>query len=322
MCAQKLQPLAPPVAPELYRAEVEKLQDKILFESGDCRMYLVKASEAPNLLKELYRLREETFRAVGEGTGLPLDTDEYDNFYRHMILWNVPNGEIVGAYRLGFGPELLREHGGIAGFYTSTLFAYKPAVEPLLAKSMELGRSFVVSKYQREIFPLKFLLAGLAASTLRCPEIEYFMGPVSMSDSMPTYYQTLAVHFLMRDFAFPNAEEIVLPTTPFVPDPACKNPDEILAGVPAGDIDAFDHELYRLSDNQYRLPVLFRKYFSCSARVTCFNVDPLFSNSLDGLIFLRHSDYPQKTLNSLMRCVRPEDRDEIWKHFYGVPYGE
>lgn len=322
MCPQHLQPLASPVAPELYRSEVEKLGERILFESGDCRMYLIKEADAPSLSRELYRLREETFRAVGEGTGLPLDTDPFDRYYWHMILWNVPNGEIVGAYRLGFGREILEEHGGISGFYTSTLFNYKPAVVPYLAKSIELGRSFVVSKYQREIFPLKMLLAGLAASVVLCPEAEYYMGPVSMSDAIPSYYQSLAVYYLERDFAFPNAKDIVSPTTPFVPDPDCKNPEELLAGVPVGDIDAFDHELYRLSENQYRLPVLFRKYFSCSARVTCFNVDPLFCNSLDGLIFLRHSEYPQKTLNSLLRCVTPEVRNQVWKHFYGVPFSE
>lgn len=322
MCPQALQPLAEPVAPELYRAEVEKLQENILFESGDCRMYLIREADAPVLTRELYRLREETFRAVGEGTGLPIDTDPYDKYYRHMILWHVPNGEIVGAYRLGFGKEILEEHGGVSGFYTSTLFAYKAAVEPLLAKSMELGRSFVVAKYQREIFPLKMLLAGLAASTLKWPEVEYYMGPVSMSDAVPSYFQTLAVYYLMRDFSYPNAQELVQPTTPFVPDPACKDPEKILADVPAHDIDAFDHELYRLSDNQYRLPVLFRKYFSCSARVTCFNVDPLFSNSLDGLIFLRHREYPANTLRSLLRCLSPEDKPAVWAHFCDTPYSE
>ena len=321
MTESHLQPLAAPVSPELYRAEIERAGDKTLFCSGDYRVYLLRVQDAPNLMQELFRLREETFRAVGEGTGLPLDTDPYDQYYRQMVLWNVPNGEIAGAYRLGFGPEIMRERG-IGGFYTSTLFAYKPAVAPLLEKSIELGRSFVTLKYQREIFSLKMLLAGLSASVLQCPEAEYFMGPVSMSDTMPHYYQTLAVHFLLRDFSFPDAEKIVAPTTPFRPDPSCKNPDEILKDVPAGDIDAFDHKLHALSEGQYRLPVLFRKYFSCSARVTCFNVDPLFSNSLDGLIFLRQSDYPQNTLNSLLRCVSPEVREQVWEHFYNVKFSE
>lgn len=317
----KLQPIAAPVSPELYRAELQALSSRVLFECSDCRMYLLRAHEAPNLMQELYRLREETFRAVGEGTGLPLDTDDFDAYYRHMILWNIPNGEIVGAYRLGFGPEIMREMG-IDGFYTASLFKYTPKIAPLLAKSIELGRSFVVGKYQREIFPLKMLLAGLAASVLNCPEAQYYMGPVSMSDAVPDYYKTLAVHFLRRDFSFPGAQELVGSTHPFVPDPSCTDPESLLQEVPAGNIDAFDHRLAALSEGKYRLPVLFRKYFSCSARVACFNVDPLFCNSLDALIFLKHCEYPQNTLRSLMRCVTPEVRNEVWKHFYGVPFSE
>ena len=317
----ELQPIATPVAPELYRAELEALSSHVLFEHGDCRMYLIEAHQAPNLMQELYRLREETFRAVGEGTGLPLDTDDYDAYYRHMILWNVPAGEIVGAYRLGFGAQIMKEKG-IDGFYTASLFSYSPSIAPLLEQSMELGRSFVVSKYQREIFPLKMLLAGLAASVLYCPQARYYMGPVSMSDAIPDYYKTLAVHFLRRDFSFPGAEQLVSSTHPFVPDPSCSAPEALLEDIPAGNIDAFDHRLAALSEGQHRLPVLFRKYFSCSAKVACFNVDPLFCNSLDALIFLKHSEYPQNTLRSLMRCVTPEVRNQVWLHFYGIPFSE
>lgn len=316
-----LQPLAAPVNPQLYRDEIAGLKDHMLFACGDYEVYLLRSQDAPHLMQELYRLREETFRAVGEGTGLPYDTDEFDTYYRQMILWNVPNGEITGAYRLGFGPEIIREKG-IDGFYTATLFNYSKEIAPLLGKCIELGRSFIAIKYQKEIFGLKFLLAGLSMSTLHCPEAEYFMGPVSMSDAVPTYYQTLAVYFLERDFAFPNASRLVSNTHPFVPDPECKNPEELLKDVPAGDIDAFDHRLAALSDGKYRLPVLFRKYFSCHAKLACFNVDPLFCNSLDGLIFLKHSEYPENTLRSLMRCATPEVRDAVWQHFCGKPYTE
>ncbi len=321
MTDHNLQALASPVKPELYRAEIAALKAHMLFASGDYEVYLLRSQEAPNLMRELYRLREETFRAIGEGTGLPLDTDEYDTYYRQMILWNVPNGEITGAYRLGFGPEIMREKG-IDGFYTASLFKYSPEIAPLLSKCVELGRSFIAIKYQKEILGLKFLLAGLSISTIFCPEAEYFMGPVSMSDNVPTYYQTLAVHFLERDFAFPGADKLVSNTHPFVPDPTCTHPDEILADVPKGDIDAFDHKISALSDGKYRLPVLFRKYFCCQARVACFNVDPLFCNSLDGLIFLKHSDYPENTLRSLLRCATPEIREKVWEHFYRVKFSE
>lgn len=301
--------------------EIGNLQDKILFTNGDYRLYLLSSQDAPSLMQELYRLREVTFRAIGEGTGMELDTDEYDAYYRQMVLWNIPEGEIAGAYRLGFGPEIIRERG-IGGFYTASLFKYSPGIAPLLGQSIELGRSFIVAKYQREVLPLKMLLAGLAVSTQLCPGAHYYMGPVSMSAAIPTFYQTLAVHFLKRDFAFPDAHTLVSCTHPFQPDPACTNADELLRDVPVGDIDAFDHRLSALSEGKYRLPVLFRKYFSCHARVAAFNVDPLFSNCVDGLIFLKHSDYPRNTLRSLLRGVEPGLRDAVWMHFYGEPFKE
>lgn len=316
------QAILPPVPAERIRADIQRVKDRLLFASGDYEVYLLRSTEAPSLMQELYRLREETFRAIGEGTGLPQDTDSYDAYYRQMILWNVPNGEIAGAYRLGFGSEILREQGGIDGFYTASLFRYSPEIEPLLGQCIELGRSFLVAKYQREIFTLKLLLAGLAVSSLYCPGGLYYMGPVSMSASIPSYYQTLAVHFLRRDFAFPNADQLVACTHPFVEDPQCQNPDQLLQDVPAGDIDAFDHRMAALSEGQYRLPVLFRKYFSCHAKVACFNVDPLFSNCVDGLIFLKLADYPMNTLRSLLRSVDPDLRNRVWLHFYGVPFTE
>ena len=316
-----LQPLAAPVSPELYRGEINNLKDHLLLAGGDYEVYLLRSSEAPNLMQELYRLREETFRAVGEGTGLPLDTDAFDGYYRQMILWNVPNQEICGAYRLGFGPEIIKEKG-IEGFYTSTLFRYAPVIAPLLGQCIELGRSFIVGKYQREVLALKFLLSGLAISTTRCPGANYFMGPVSMSADIPHYYQTLAVRYLERDFSLPDADKLVGCTNGFVPDPACAHADELLKDLPVGDIDAFDHWLAALSEGKYRLPVLFRKYFSCHAKVACFNVDPLFCNSLDGLIFLKHADYPENTLRSLLRAATPEVREAVWQHFCGKPFSE
>ena len=215
----------------IIRQEIAALQDHVLLAGGDFQVFLLQSQEAPTLLRELYRLREVTFSAIGEGTGKELDTDEFDAYYRHMILWNVPNGEIAGAYRLGFGPEIMREKG-IPGFYTASLVHYSPEMAPLLAQSMELGRSFIVAKYQREVLCLKFLLAGLAVSTLHCPRAKYFVGPVSMSAAIPSFYQTLAVYFLKRDFAFPDGEKLVQCPHPFVPDPACANAEELLKDVP------------------------------------------------------------------------------------------
>ena len=312
-----LAPVAEPVPADEVRAEMAKLDRFLLFENGDYRAYLIPTGEAPVVMRELYRLREETFRAIGEGTGLALDTDEYDAYYKQMILWHVPNQEIVGAYRLGFGPEIMEAHGGLRGFYSDTLVKYGDKAEALLARSMELGRSFVVQKYQREVQSLRLLLTGLAVSVLQRPELEYYSGPVSISNDIPHFYKSLIVDYVRKNYPMPDAERIATPSHPFVPDYLSVNPDDL--NVASGNIDALDRTLTALSDGKYRLPVLVRKYFSCGAKLVCFNVDPLFCDSLDGLIFLKYSDFPKNTTRAVLRGLPEELQDAVWERFYGEP---
>ena len=312
-----LAPLVEPVPIDRIRTELDALGDRMLFETGDYRAYLLKAADAPETMRELYRLREETFRAVGEGTGLSLDTDAYDAYYRQMVLWNVPNGEIVGAYRLGVGPEIMESYGGVTGFYSSTLIRYGEKALTFLAKSMELGRSFIVAKYQREVHTLRLLLAGLAVSTLKYPELEYYSGLVSITNDLPDFYKGLIARYLEKCYPFPDAEEVAKPTTPFKPDCLSVNPDDLLQVIPDRKIDLLDRFIGTLSDGKYRLPVLVRKYFSCNARLVCFNVDPDFGHCVDGLIFLRFSDYPQNTTRSILRGLPEDLQDAVWMRFYG-----
>ena len=312
-------PLADPIPPEIIREEMAALPaDRILFEDGDYRVCLLRMDDAPHLMYELFRLREEVFRSVGEGTGRPIDTDVYDHDYYHLILWNVPNGEIAGSYRLGSCKEMMAAHGGIQGLYTASLYRYSEEAAPLLSRCMELGRAFVACKYQREIHPLRLLLAGLSVSTLRFPEAEYCLGPVSISNDYPHFYKSLAVRFLQREFPLEGAERYVSAPHPFVPDFLSVCPDDLMQLVPSGDMDRFDRLMSALSDGQYRLPVLVRKYFSCSACLLCFNIDPDFKDSLDGLILLRMSEFPPLTLRSILRGVPAEVRDEVFLHFYGT----
>lgn len=310
-------PLAEPVPADRIREEMDGLDERMLFEIGDYRAYLLQAGDAPETMRELYRLREETFRAVGEGTGQPLDTDIYDAYYRQMVLWHVPNQEIVGAYRLGFGPEIMESHGGVTGFYSAALVRYGEKAAPLLAKSMELGRSFITGRYQREIHPLRLLLAGLAVAVLKCPDLTYYSGLVSISDDIPDFYKSLVVRYLEKSFPFPDAPRVATPTTPFTPDFLAVDPDGLLQ-IPDGKIDLLDRFLGTLSDGKVRLPVLVRKYFSCGARLVCFNVDPDFGSCLDALIVLRFSDFPKSTVNSILRGLPEDVQDAVWKRFYGV----
>ena len=319
--AGSMEPLVEAVPADRIRAEMDALKDRLLFETGDYRAYLLEAKDAPETMRELYRLREETFRAVGEGTGKSMDTDVYDAYYRQMVLWSIPNEEIVGAYRLGFGPEIMAEHGGVQGFYSSSLVRYGGDAPALLSRSLELGRSFIIGKYQREVQPLRLLFTGLAVATLRCPEMEYFSGPVSISNDIPHFYKSLIYRYLEKNYPLDDASAIVEPTHPFTPDYLSVRPDDLLQ-IPEGKIDQLDRLIGTLSDGKTRLPVLVRKYFSCGARMACFNVDPDFCNSLDALIFLRYADFPQNTTRSFLRGLPEDIQDAVWRHFYGKGWNE
>lgn len=319
--AQAMSPIAEPVDPELVRSQMSRLENKCLFQAGDYKGFLLDASDAPDAMRELYRLREETFRAVGEGTGKPLDTDSFDGHYKHLILWNIPNGEIVGAYRVGYGSRIIPSYGK-EGLYTASLLRFGPDSDKILSHGMELGRSFVALKYQREVLPLKLMLSGLAVAMATDPESFYCVGTVSISDALPDFYKSLAIYFLERDFRLPDADSFATAPNPFHPDFLRVNPEALLARIPKGDIDSFDRLLGTISDGKYRLPVLLRKYFSCGAKVACFNVDPSFNNSLDGMIVLNKNDFPVPMMRSLTRPFQKETAEMVLLHFYGTPNPE
>ena len=187
---------------------------------------------------------------------------------------------------------------------------------------MELGRSFVVPKYQKEVLPLKLLLSGLAVALAKDPAAEYMIGTVTISDSLPDLYKSLTYHYLERDFKLAEARRFAVPTNPFKPDYLRVNPEGLLSGIPKGDIDAFDRLLSSISGGKNRLPVLFRKYFSCGAREACFNVDPLFNNCLDAMIVLKASDFPVRMLRSVVRPLAQGTQEDVFMRFYGTPNPE
>lgn len=309
-------PVALPVDPALIRADAAAIQDKKAFSSGDYDAYLIKAQDAPHLMKELYRLREVTFREIGEGTGTSEDTDIYDNYYRHLILWNVPNQEIAGSYRIGYGGEIIDGHGGIGGLYTSTLIDYGPSAKEILNRSMELGRSFIVSKYQRDVLPLKMMFTGLCVATVSGTPVDRFIGLVTISGAIPDFLKSVVLHFLMKGYMMPDPDSFARSTSPFTPDYMRVDPDALLYMAP-NDIDALDRLLLALSDGQFRLPVLIRKYFSCGAQAACFNVDKDFSNCLDTMISLEFKDFPEASTRSFVRILEPDMQEKILTLFYG-----
>lgn len=315
------EPIIEPVDPALVHQEIHSLTpDHILFEIGDYRLYMAMASEIPNTVRDIARMREEIFRAIGEGTGKSMDTDEFDNYYHHLIIWHLQNDDFVGAERVGIGHELVDAHG-IQGFYSSSEFNYQPESKELLSTCMEIGRTFISRNYQREILPMKLFFSSISVIAMRYPKIKYLLGPVTISDAMPDYYKSLIYYFISKNFQYPEPEKFSIPPVPFKPDYLVTDPEALLAH--CGDnIDEFDKLLVSISDGVYRLPVLMKRYFKYSAKSVCFNVDPLFNNCLDSLILLRLQDYPKDTLDNLLKAVPEEMHDKIREALYGSETAE
>ena len=297
--------------------EFERLKNggKKLFEVSAYQCYLAEASEIPVAMMELGRRREEAFRATGEGSNQAIDVDDYDKYYKHLILWDAKRKRIAGGYRLGIGSEIFEKHGGVEGFYTSSLFTYAKDFEDTLRATIELGRSFVSLEYQKEALPLMLLLKGLMHSLMRYPDAEYFIGPVSISNSYPKFYQSLMVYYLENKHNAMLPEDSAMPTTPFEPDYLKINPKDLLRRK-MDNFEKFDRFLMRLSDNTYRMPTLVKKYMKVNARIINFNVDPLFNYSLDGLIILRIKDYPRAEILSMTKDITAvAEREAIMNRF-------
>lgn len=298
--------------------ELEKIKSKsLLYAANNYECYLAEYDDIPNLIQEIGRCREETFRAVGEGTGKRVDLDEFDCYYKHLILWDTVGKSLVGAYRLGFGDEIMEKHG-TNGFYTSTLFKIYPALAPELRQTIELGRSFISINYQKEVFPLISLFRGLLLVIVNNKDMRRFVGPVSISNWYPKFYQSLMVKYLSENHgASENAKGKVKPTTPFKPDYLKVDIDALFAKFPPT-IEKFDQFMMRLSNGDYRMPTLVKKYARLNAKFLCFNVDPDFNDSLDGLNYINFKDIPDSEVDMLLHDCSQEEKDEVKNYLHSI----
>lgn len=294
-------PIALPRNRRALIKEINSLpKDKHLFTTGNYSCFLTDSKSIPLTMYELGRKREEAFRAVGEGTKTPLDIDIYDEYYQHLILWDKQKGKIVGAYRLGYGDQILKTKG-IKGFYTRSLFDYDPEFHQYLSKSIELGRSFVTLEYQKEALPLMLLIKGLLYSVLNKPDVRYLIGPVSISSWYPKFYRSLMIEYLKKNHSVENLDKMMKPKNPFFPNFHRCNPDMLLSGSRVDSVEKFDRYLLKLSDGEYRLPTLVKKYLKINARIISFNVDPDFNYCVDGLVFMDIFNVPEQEIRMLAR---------------------
>jgi putative hemolysin len=267
--------IADPVSPDTLAQEIDALSPlSRLGHSGDLNVYLAAAHEIPQTLVEIGRLREVTFRAVGEGTGKPLDLDRFDRHYLHLFVWNAKRREIAGAYRLA-PTDAARQ----LGLYTETLFHYREEFLSRLGPAIELGRSFVRTEYQKGFAPLLLLWKGIGAYIGRNPQYKILFGPVSISNSYAAISRELMVGFLEKYAALRGWAELVRGRRPLR---TCLSSE----GLPSAGIDVDDLStiLGDVEEKQSGIPVLLRQYLRLGGKLLGFNVDPQFANALDGLI--------------------------------------
>jgi putative hemolysin len=280
----------PAIEPEILKREIAALpQAQRLTAGSGVEVYHGNARQLPFLLQEIGRLREETFRAVGEGTGRALDLDLYDDYYEHLFVWNPEKGELVGAYRMG-AVDRICERYGKRGLYTTTLFEYREPLLRLLNPALELGRSFVRAQYQKSFAALLMLWKGIGEYVARHPRHSILFGAVSISNDYANLSQQMLVEYLRRHNYELRLARLVKARRPFRRRHDVRVLGRELDAL--GDIETFSGLLSDIEPDGKGVPILLRQYLKLGGRLLGFNVDPAFAHSIDCLIMvdLRETD--------------------------------
>ncbi len=264
----------------------ELLNTKLLGTTNDNKkIYLYEYEKGSVILKEIARLRELTFRKVEEGTGTKRDKDNYDYYYKHIILWDDNDLEIVGAYRIGES-NYIQPQFGFNGFYTNSLFNFKDEFKEYLFNSIELGRSFVQPKYWGSR-ALDYLWQGIGAYLYNNPNIKYMFGPVSLSSGMPKEALNLIVYYY--NLYYKCNKELVIPKRAFK---ISKQEEIELSKLFSGENAREDLITLksRLSYYNTSIPTLYKQYTELcedgGVKFLDFNIDKDFNDCIDGFIMV------------------------------------
>lgn len=278
----------------------ELKNSKLIGETSDGKkIYLFNYTENSAVMNEIGRLRELSFRKVNEGVNKKRDLDQYDKYYKHIVLWDDEDLEIVGAYRIGEGKSINKAYGK-NGFYSNTLFKFKKPFTKYLDDSIELGRSFVQPKYWGTR-ALDYLWYGIGAYLKHNPQIKYMFGAVSLSGHYPQYAKELIVDFYSNYFG--TKEQLVKAHLEFefeTTDIALNNPL------------TYDNykEDFKLLKNKLKsmdvtVPTLYKQYSElCNdggISFHDFNIDPDFSNCIDSFIVVEIEKIKQSKLDRYIK---------------------
>jgi len=288
--------IIPAVGVDSLKSEIERIKTTdLLFTTDNYSCFFSPHDNIPNIFRELSRLREITFREVGEGTGNEYDSDKFDIYYNHLFIWDESASAIVGAYRIGMGEEIIKSKG-FDGFYINSLFKFHKEFESYLGKSMEMGRSFIVPDYQRKPLPLFLLWKGIYFVTQKYTQYKYLIGPASISSLYSTNARILIIEYLKRHHNWPELSGLVGDRIPF--NYELNQHHEILLDTFGDDLAAIDRLIKDLDTNHLGIPVLIKKYLSLGGKILNFNVDPDFNYAVDGFVVLDIAVVSEEVINS------------------------
>ena len=286
---------------------------KRLLESKNYEVFFASAKEIPNLLQEIGRLREITFRDIGEGTNKAIDIDKFDKYYHHLFLWDQEVKVLVGSYRMGLGKEIYSRFG-IEGFYTQELFRFEPELYGMMEETIEMGRAFIIKEYQQKPMPLFLLWKGIVHVTLRYPEHKYLLGGVSISNQFSEFSKSLMIEFMKSHYYDPYIAQYIQPKKEFKVKLKDADKDFVFDAAKA-DMQKFDKVIDEIEPGALRIPVLIKKYVKQNARLVAFNVDPKFNNAVDGLMYIKVSDIPESTVKPVMEEFQAELEKKVMEEF-------
>lgn len=295
---------------EIIIKEIDAIKERaLLFSNGTLGVLLCEAHDIKNTIKEIGRLREITFREVGEGTGLSTDIDSYDTYYRQLIIWDSEDKQIIGGYRVGMGHDIINSGLGTKGFYCSTLFDIKKDFNEILDKTIELGRSFIRKEYQKRPILLLLLWKGILYTLLKNEQYRYLFGPVSISGDYSNEAKNMIMSFIKaKHFSETyNTNVIAKSGTDSIPYIDCTfiNRSTSMECV---------EKLINDTDSK-SMPILLKKYIQLGGEVITFNVDAAFNNSLDAFLLL---DVAKISITTLGMLSKELHIDDVTKRFYNI----
>lgn len=303
----------PPVDKKLLEKELTK--DKFLRDTNNAgnELYVITHHDSPNIMREIGRLREFTFRAAGGGTGDEIDIDKYDtidNPYRQLLVWDPQEKEILGGYRYHLGGEMSKDENGKAQIATAKLFDFSEKFyADFLPYTIELGRSFVQPNYQstkmgkKSLFALDNLWDGLGAILLENPNYKYFFGKVTMYLDFEPEARNLILYFLNKHFG--DKEGLMKAYNPLDTGMDRKKMAAILtADNPKDDMKILSQEVRARGEN---IPPLINAYINLSPTLRCFGtiLNESFGEVEETAIMITTADmYPAK-IERHIKSYRP-----------------